>query len=56
MKNILVINGHPNPSSFNAALAQAYVQGAKAVGARVDELVIANLQFNIEISRPSCLG
>lgn len=46
MKNILVINGHPNPSSFNAALAQAYVQGAKAVGARVDELVIANLQFN----------
>ena len=43
MKNILLINGHPNPSSYNAALAEAYFQGAKMAGAQVEELVIAAL-------------
>ena len=49
MKNILVINGHPNPSSFNAALTVAYLQGAKEAGAQVEELTIANLKFNLNL-------
>lgn len=28
MKNILIINGHPNKNSFNFALAEAYKKGA----------------------------
>ncbi|WCF09369.1 NAD(P)H-dependent oxidoreductase [Paenibacillus thiaminolyticus] len=29
--NILVINGHPDPESFCAALSDAYLEGASAV-------------------------
>ncbi|MDR0228456.1 MAG: NAD(P)H-dependent oxidoreductase [Flavobacteriaceae bacterium] len=46
MKKIVVINGHPNAESFNFGIAQAYVKGAKASGAEVRELVIANMTFN----------
>ena len=28
MKNILIINGHPNPASYNFALTESYKNGA----------------------------
>ncbi|OXG03902.1 putative NADPH-quinone reductase [Flavobacterium araucananum] len=46
MKKILIINGHPNPSSFNFAIANSYLKGAIASGAPVETITIANLQFN----------
>ncbi|PKB18916.1 NAD(P)H-dependent oxidoreductase [Flavobacterium sp. 5] len=46
MKNILIINGHPNPSSFNFALAEFYKKGALEAKANVETITIANLKFN----------
>lgn len=46
MKNILIINGHPNKDSFNFALAAAYKKGALSSGAEIKEIVIADLKFN----------
>ena len=46
MKKILIINGHPDPESFNLALANAYKKGALAGGAEVKEISIRDLQFN----------
>ncbi|MBS7231230.1 NAD(P)H-dependent oxidoreductase [Flavobacterium psychroterrae] len=46
MKNILIINGHPNPSSFNFAIAESYLKGAIASGAEVDTITVASLNFN----------
>jgi NAD(P)H dehydrogenase (quinone) len=46
MKKILVINAHPNAESFNHALVEAYVSGAKKAGAEVKTLTIAELDFN----------
>lgn len=46
MKKILIINGHPNPSSFNYALAEYYKNGATQSGAQVDMITIATLKFN----------
>jgi len=43
---ILILNGHPNPESFNAALAQAYYDGAIASGASVQVLNLYELQFD----------
>jgi hypothetical protein len=36
MKKILIINGHPNPSSFNFALADIYKKGAIQSKAQVE--------------------
>lgn len=46
MKKILIINGHPNPSSFNFAIAELYFKGAIASGAEVETITIASLNFN----------
>ncbi|MFT5823957.1 MAG: NAD(P)H dehydrogenase (quinone) [Crocinitomix sp.] len=46
MKNILIINGHPNPNSFNAALANAYAKGAREQDAIVSHIDIHALDFN----------
>ncbi|MCV9934339.1 NAD(P)H-dependent oxidoreductase [Flavobacterium sp. LS1R47] len=46
MKNILIINGHPNSASFNFALAEAYKKGALQSDAKVETITIANLKFN----------
>ena len=46
MKNILVINGHPNPESLNHALAEAYIKGAKLSGAKVEYIILSELNFN----------
>ncbi|MBF4487912.1 MULTISPECIES: NAD(P)H-dependent oxidoreductase [unclassified Flavobacterium] len=46
MKKILIINGHPNPSSFNFGIAESYLKGAIASGAEVETITIASLNFN----------
>lgn len=43
---ILVINGHPNRKSFTAALAEAYAEGARAGGAKVEVLHLGELKFD----------
>ncbi len=45
-KKILIINGHPNKEALNAGLASAYRKGAEAAGAEVQEIVVADLDFN----------
>ncbi|EHQ42141.1 NAD(P)H-dependent oxidoreductase [Myroides odoratus] len=44
--NLLVINGHPNPTSLNATLAQTYIATAQALGVTVRYLAIGELHFN----------
>jgi len=46
MRKILIINGHPNKNSFNFGIAEAYKQGTLSTGAQVQEIVIAELDFN----------
>lgn len=46
MKKILIINGHPDSESFNAALAESYKKGAIVSGAEVKEIKVRELQFN----------
>jgi NAD(P)H dehydrogenase (quinone) len=46
MKKILIINGHPNPKSFNFAIAQSYFKGAVESGAEVNTITVGELQFN----------
>ena len=45
-KKILVILGHPDAESFCGALANAYVNGAKATGAGVRILKLGDLDFD----------
>jgi NAD(P)H dehydrogenase (quinone) len=46
MKNILIINGHPNPASFNFALVEAYKKGALKTDATIEIITIADLKFS----------
>ncbi len=46
MKNIVIIDGHPNKESFNVALSEAYKRGALNAGASVEEIRIRDLRFN----------
>lgn len=46
MKNILIINGHPDKESFNYALSESYLGGTKLTNAKVFTLNIAELAFN----------
>jgi 1,4-dihydroxy-2-naphthoate octaprenyltransferase len=50
--NVLVILGHPRKSSFCAALADAYVQGAIAAEATVEFVHLAELEFNLNVDVP----
>ncbi|MGJ1432993.1 NAD(P)H-dependent oxidoreductase [Sphingobacterium spiritivorum] len=43
---ILIINAHPNSSSFNAAIAETYKQGALEAGAQIQEIIISELRFD----------
>lgn len=49
MQKVLIINGHPNPDSFNYGIAAAYKQGALTAGAEVKEIVVADLTFNLNL-------
>lgn len=46
MKNILIINGHPNANSFNFALAKAYKTGALTKEVQLEEIIVSELDFN----------
>ncbi len=46
MKKILIINGHPNPDSFNYGLVESYKKGALNSKAEIKEIVIHDLEFN----------
>ncbi|KRD61436.1 NADPH-quinone reductase [Flavobacterium sp. Root935] len=46
MKKILIINGHPNPDSFNFGIAESYKNGAESSGAVIETITIASLDFN----------
>ena len=45
-KRILVILGHPNSDSFCGALANSYVEGAKAAGNEVQLISVGDLSFD----------
>lgn len=45
MKKILLINGHPNPDSFNTALLEAYQKGFASDHVAVEVLTIGTLDF-----------
>lgn len=46
MKNILIINGHPDKESFNCALAESYRRAAKMVEAQVVTINLIELEFD----------
>lgn len=46
MKKILIINGHPNPDSFNFGIAESYKKGAETSGAIIESITITSLNFN----------
>ena len=49
-KKIAIINGHPNKDSLNFGFAKAYKKGALESDAEVQEIVIADLKFNPNLS------
>jgi putative NADPH-quinone reductase len=50
MKNILIINGHPNENSFCHSLAQTYFKGAISQGNQVVLLNLNELKFNLNLT------
>ena len=46
MKNILVINGHPDPQSYNHVLAETYLKGAEKTDANVSYIALCDLKYN----------
>ena len=49
MKNILVINGHPDRESFNWALAAEYTKGAIMAEAQVETINLIDLEFDLNL-------
>lgn len=49
MKKILIINGHPEKSSYNYALSESYIDGAKSNNAEISTINIAELNFNMNL-------
>ncbi|MBS1798061.1 MAG: NAD(P)H-dependent oxidoreductase [Acidobacteria bacterium] len=45
-KKILIILGHPDNDTFCGALAESYKKGALAAGAEIEEIRLADLDFN----------
>ncbi|WP_299800276.1 NAD(P)H-dependent oxidoreductase [uncultured Maribacter sp.] len=46
MKQVLIINGHPDKHSFNYALSEAYINGADKTDSIISQINIAELEFN----------
>ncbi|AUC77088.1 NAD(P)H-dependent oxidoreductase [Olleya sp. Bg11-27] len=46
MKQVLIINGHPDKQSFNYALSEAYIKGANKIDSLLTQINIAELEFN----------
>jgi putative NADPH-quinone reductase len=49
MKNVLIINGHPNKSSFCSAIAERYADGSKSKGNEVYIMHVCDLNFNLSL-------
>ncbi len=49
MKNILIINGHPNKESYCNALAEAYLKGSLSQGNIVELIHLHSLNFNLNL-------
>lgn len=48
-KRIALIYGHPDKESYNYALAEAYKKGAITSGNEIKEIIIADLDFNLNL-------
>ena len=46
MRQVLIINGHPDKQSYNYALSEAYKIGANKTNAIIDTINISDLDFN----------
>jgi len=46
MKQVLIINGHPDKESYNYALSEAYIKGANKTNSIISQINIAELEFN----------
>ncbi len=46
MKQVLIINGHPDKNSYNKALEEAYFRGAKKTDANLSYINISELKFD----------
>jgi putative NADPH-quinone reductase len=46
MKQVLIINGHPDKQSYNYTLSEAYKNGANQTNAIIDTINISDLDFN----------
>ncbi|GGZ32574.1 NAD(P)H dehydrogenase (quinone) [Echinicola pacifica] len=46
MKQVLIINGHPDKESFNYALSEAYTEGANKTNSIISQINITELEFN----------
>lgn len=46
MKQLLIVNGHPDKESFNYALSNAYQEAASQTNAIIESINIADLKFN----------
>lgn len=49
MKNILVINGHPDKESYNYAISTAYLKGAAESKANVKSIHLCDLKYNLNL-------
>lgn len=49
MKNILIINGHPNKNSFCSALSEKYKNGVLSIGNAVEVLNLYDLTFDLNL-------
>lgn len=57
MRNILIINGHPNPESFNYALQKSFKNGVISKGIfQIDEINIAELNFDLNLNKGYSTG
>jgi putative NADPH-quinone reductase/1,4-dihydroxy-2-naphthoate octaprenyltransferase len=56
IRRVLVIVGHPREPSFNAALGEAYAEGARAAGMEVRLLHLARLRFDPDVHAASPLA
>lgn len=46
VKNVLIINGHPNKASFCHALQESYKEGAVSAGYVVEEIALSEMDFS----------
>lgn len=49
-KRVLLLNGHPDQGSFNYALADAYLAGLDQTKVSIDQINLAELEFNLNLA------